>query len=279
MTTVKVKKQRPAKISKQVVELLEESARDDLIVTPAYNEFLVQWDESYPEHVVDRLREVLTTKQRDRRYSWSASQAGKCMRRQEFAFLGMPTVGQYDPQQRRIFLNGTWVHLRNQATLLSAGILDNIEVTVRKKSQRARCTMDGMGTAISGRYQGAEFGYELKSANDWAYGHQITKGVSEATRSQVDFEFLLTGLDLFVIFNENKNNQSINEWVILRDEERVYRMADQVKELNRAIDKQRLHSQLRECEKQLRSGEFYKCPYGGEGGVCASVGSWPSRVP
>lgn len=273
-----MKKKRPAKVSANIVRMLEDSAKDDLIVTPPYNDFLAVWDENYPPDVVRRISEVLATPQRNRANSWSASGAGSCMRRQEFQFLGMPVSGVPTPQQRRIFLNGTWVHLRNQATLMTAGILDNIEVTVRKKSKRARCTMDGMGVAKSGRYQGASFGYELKSTNEFAFQNQLVKGVSEKVRKQVDFEFLMTGLDLFVIFNENKNNQDTHEWVIVRDEKRVRKMAKQISSLNDAIDRGRLHSQLPECAKKLRSGEFYTCPFGGDGGVCAATGSWPNRI-
>lgn len=282
MTSLKVtgkSKPRPNKVSDRVKELLDEYARDDLIVTHPYNEFLSVWDETYPKYVVDRISQVLLTPQRDRRYSWSASGAGKCMRAQEFAFLGMPQMVDYDPQQRRIFLNGTWVHLRNQATLLSAGILDNIEVTVKRPKKRARATLDGMGVVKQGRYDGASFGYELKSANDWAYQHQVTKGAAEKTRLQVDFEFWLTGFDVFTIFNENKNNQGIQEWVVVRDNDRVRAISDMVDELNKAIDRERLHPQLIECRKKLKSGEFFKCPYGGHGGVCDTAGSWPNHIP
>lgn len=272
-------KRKPSRVSKNVLELLEESVRDDKIVTPVYNDFLVGWDESYPPNVVERVSKVLRVGQRDRRYSWSASGAADCKRRREFVFLGMPAVVDYDPQQRRIFLNGTWVHLRNQAVLMSAGILDNIEVTVRRKSLRARCTMDGMGVAQTGRYIGAEFGYELKSANDFAYNNQVIKGASEKTRKQVDFEFLLSGFDVFVIFNENKNNQSINEWVIVRDEDRVKEIKEDLIELNAAVDNHKLHPQLPECRKRLKSGQFYECPFGGDGGVCANTGTWPNRIP
>jgi hypothetical protein len=191
----------------------------------------------------------------------------------------MPVIVDFNPQQRRIFLNGTWVHLRTQATLMSAGILDNIEVTVKRPKHRARCTMDGMGEVMQGRYEGAAFGFELKSTNDFAYNSQMMKGASEKTRKQVDFEFWLNGFDIFTIINENKNNQDINEWVIVRDEDRVAEVAAEVEELNQAIDKEYLHSKLPECAKRLRSGEWYKCPYGGDGGVCDSAGSWPYQIP
>lgn len=270
---------RPPKVSKQIKELLTESARDDLVVTPVYNEFLMSWDEVYPHHVSKRIYELLRTPPRVRRYSWSASSAGMCLRRQEFSFLGMPVQTNYDPQLRRIFLNGTWTHLRNQAVLMSAGILDNIEVTVRHRKKRSRATLDGMGEAQRGRYEGAEFGYELKSTNDNSFYQQYIKGASDKTRKQVDFQFLMTGFDVWVIFNENKNNQGIQEWVVLKDRDRVKEMSKQIDELNYAIDRGRLHPQLPECRKKLKTGEFYKCPYGGDGGVCASVGTWPSELP
>lgn len=277
--TSKSKRRRPHKVSRNIVELLEEHARDDLIVTPPYNQFLSSgWDELYPPHVINRLVEVLGTPNRDRRFSWSASGMGKCKRMQEFSFLGMPVMTDYDPQQMRIFLNGTWTHLRNQATLMTAGILDNIEVTIKKPSKRSRCTMDGMGEALTGRYEGASFGYELKSANEFAYQNQIAKGVTENVRLQVDFEFMMSGFDLFVIFNENKNNQSVHEWVIVRDEDRVNYIRSEVDELNSAIDNQHLHPKLPECKKRLKSGEWDKCPYGGDGGVCDLTGSWPAKI-
>ena len=167
------------------------------------------------------------------------------------------------------------MHLRWQATLLTAGLLDNVEVTHKKKSQRARCTLDGIGVVRSGRYAGRDFGFELKGRNDWVYNNQLAKGPDEVTRKQVDFEFLLTGMDLFSIVNENKNNQSFHEWVIVRDEDRVHEIAKTVKELNRAVDNKKLHPMLPECSRQLKTGEFMKCPFGGPGGSCLKAGNWP----
>jgi hypothetical protein len=199
------------------------------------------------------------------------------MRRQELAFLGMPTVGSNDPQLQLIFANGTWVHLRWQALLMTAKLLDNIEVLVKKPSQRARCSMDGMGIASRGRYKGAEFGFELKGRNEYQFGKQDATGVDDKTRKQVDFEFWLSGLDMFVIMNENKNNQLKKEWVFIRDESRVDDIKKEVKELNKAIDIQRLHPMLEECRQQTPNGEFFKCPFGGKGGPCLAAGKWPTK--
>jgi hypothetical protein len=239
---------------------------------------MLTWDETFDDRTTKTIARLMSEKKRVRSGSWSASGAGLCMRRQELQFLGMPVVGSIDAKLQRIFLNGTWMHLRYQGLLLTSGLVDAIEVVHRKPSQRARCSMDGMGTARTTRFSGQQFALELKSRNDFAFNNQVLKGVDEKTRKQVDFEFLLTGLEISVTLNENKNTQEIREWVHVRDPDRVRAMATQVKELNAAIDRQRLHPKLDECRKELKNGEFYKCPFGGPGGACANSGNWPSRV-
>ena len=268
---------KPPRVSKSLKEMLAESVQDDLIITPALKEFLVGWDENYPPEVVAQVTAVMNARQRDRSASWSASGAGKCWRRQELAFLGMPVFGYDDPQLELIFLNGRWVHLRWQATLLTAGLLDSIEVTVKHPRTRTRCSMDGEGIGTRGRFKGREFGFELKGRNDWQWNKQFTKGADEETRKQVDFEFLLSGFDLFVILNENKNNQATKEWIITREDDRIQEMKKQIKDLNRAIDIQRLHPMLDECKKG--EGEWKKCPYGSDGGACQMSGKFPSTIP
>jgi hypothetical protein len=138
--------------------------------------------------------------------------------------------------------------------------------------------MDGEGVAREGRYAGRDFGFELKGRNDYQWNKQTVLGVDPETRAQVDFEFLHCGFDLFVVMNENKNTQARKEWVFLRDDDRVKKMRVQLRELNRAIDIQRLHPMLPECVAQTKSGEFYKCPFGTPGGVCANSGRWPTGV-
>lgn len=265
-------------VSRNVRRLLEESLRDDLIITNPLKEFLVKWNGNYSEKAARLIGKTLKTKQRQRSGSWSASSAGHCPRRQELQFLGMTPNGSNDAHLQLIFANGSWVHLRWQALLLTAKLLDGIEVLVKKPSMRARCSMDGMGVAVDGRYKGAEFGFELKGRNDFQYNKQVLVGVDDKTRAQVDFEFLLSGLDVFVILNENKNNQQTQEWVFYRDEDRVKTARAHLKELNAAIDKERLHPMLPECKKQLTTGEFASCPFGGKGGACVAAGNWPRRI-
>lgn len=270
---------KPIRVSNNIKALLEMSLRDDLIITPLLSEFLNKWDGDMSEKAAKWLYKNMTMRSRNRAASWSASGAGKCLRRQELAFLGMPVIGSADAHLQMIFFNGTWLHHKWQAILLTAGLIDSIESTFKKRSTRTRCTMDGNGTAKMGRYEGREFGLELKGRNDFQYNKQTLLGIDDQTRAQVDFSFMMTGLDLWVVINEDKNNQQIKEWVFSRDDNRVNDMRLQVKDLNRAIDNQSLHPMIPECKLQTRNGEFFKCPFGGKGGACISSGKWPSRIP
>lgn len=266
------------KVSAQLRRTLQTAMRNDLIVTPLVDEFLASNPDWFVHpDVARRLAKIMSTPPRDRRYSWSASQSGSCLRRQELTFLGVPTGNALPPKTIRVFNNGTWVHYRWQALLMTAGILDDIEVEYQNKQSRTRCSMDGQGTAKISRYTGMLFGFELKGRNDYTYSQQRAQsGPDDKTQRQVDFEFYLSGLEVFSIVNENKNNQENAEWVFYRDRDRIADVAQEVASLNKAIDRSRLHPMIPECKRQLASGEFYKCPYGGKGGSCEMSGSWPT---
>lgn len=264
----------PAQLRKT---LLKASLNEDLIVTPQYEAFLMKNPNlTVPPRIAKQLAKLMSTPQRDRRYSWSASSAGYCKRRQELAFLGAEAPRTITPQLQAIFYNGTWTHLRWQAVLLTAGILDAIEVTVKKPSLAARATLDGMGIAKQGRYKGETFGWELKGRNEFDYNKQLVQGVDDKTRRQVNFQLLMSGLDVWSIINENKNNQDFNEWVIYRDEALVADCEQEVRSLNSAIERKRLHPMLPECKR--REAEFHRCPFGGLGGACVMSGTWPNGL-
>lgn len=263
------------RVSAALREMLDNSLKDDLIVTPPYEE----WLDRNPEGTIDRdvaalMAKLMSTPDRDRSGSFSASQAGYCLRRQELQFIGVRPPGVHDTHTVRIFNNGKWLHLKWQAELLTAGIIDTVESTVRRRDLSARCTLDGVGMAASGRYTDYDFGLEIKGRNDYTYNEQVRNDPDEKTRRQVDFQFLLGGFDVMVILNENKNNQGFHEWVFYRDEERVQDAEHELRSLNRAIEKGRLHSMLPECKMQ--TGEFNKCPFGGAGGPCEMSGRWPT---
>ncbi len=268
---------RPQKVGNTIKALLQASADREKVITPELELFLASWDETYSQEAVNRISELISIPPRIRSGSFSASSAGKCMRRQELTFLGAPTYAEIDSQLRLIFLNGTWTHLRWQALLLTAGILDAAEVTQRKPSLNARCALDGTGVVKSGRYKGRDFGFELKSRNSFSFDRQEQVGVDEETRTQADFQMLLTGFDIAVILNENKNFQTVTEWVFTRNVERIATVERNLHRMNDDIENKRLRPMITECKIRAKNGEFFKCPFGGKNGVCANTGSWYSR--
>lgn len=265
-----------------VLQKFAETVRNvkDLIVTPRYDEYLLQNPEPcYDMEIVSKVMAELVKKPRDRRRSFSASSAGYCKRRQELAFLGVGKPGITDPRGVRIFNNGTFVHLRWQLGLLSARIVRGIEITTDLNDGLFRATLDGIGVAQQGRYAGSRFVWEHKGRNSYAYAAQERSGTPDAkTRKQVAMQLYLTGYDLASVTNENKDNQEVSEFVIERNDEEVKDASAELKELALAIERQKLHPMLPECVKQNKSGEFYKCPYGGPQGPCLYSGSWPSTT-
>lgn len=254
--------------------------QDNLIVTPGYDEYLIKNPEvtANPE-VFSYVMRQITIPPRDRRRSFSASQAGTCLRRQELAFLGAPRRPMIDPQGIRIFQNGTFGHLRWQIGLLSAGIIDGIEVTVKSGDELARANLDGMGVALRGHYKGAKFGWEHKGRMSFAFDAQERAGTPDGgTRKQVAMQMLLTGYDVWSVTNEHKDKQIHGEFIIERNEEEIDEVRQDLKALREAVDRKRLHPMLPECVKRNSSGEYYKCPFGTDLGSCVASGSWPSKI-
>lgn len=253
---------------------------EELIVMPRYDRYLATHSDAYFSPLIgDRINELLTTKPRDRRHSFSASSAGLCMRRQELAFIGARKIPMTDPKGARIFLNGTFVHLRWQATLLDAGIVDGVEITVKHSSLPARAALDGVGEVRGGRWDGLNFGLELKGRNSFAFRSQVAKGSpDEKTQDQVAFQHWLTGFEVITVVNECKDTQQVSEFPIAYDGVRVARVRREVEEMVSAVEQKRLHPMLPECVRQNRTGEFFKCPFGTPGGACVNSGSWPTKL-
>jgi hypothetical protein len=254
-----------------------EKKPEDLIVLPAYERYLTKYPElTENRQAVERVVRELLTPPRNRSRSFSASSAGYCLRRQELAFLGVKQNPMNNPRLARIFGNGTMVHLRWQIGLLSARIVDDIEYTVTSNSGLARATLDGIGVAMEGNYKGARFVWEHKGRMSFSFLSQTRKGEpDDKTFSQVKFQFLQTGYDIAAVTNENKDTQEVDEFVIERTDEMVADAKKELRELILAVDKQRLHPMLPECQRQLKSGEFMKCPFGTTAGACLHTGSWP----
>lgn len=255
------------------------------IITPKLQEFLVQHgDEEYPEWVVERIAEQLTEKPRVRHSSFSSSSAGQCVRAQVLQFLGAKQ-GSIGFQLQNIFNDGKWRHLRWQATLLSAGLLTDMEEIATWPRMRARGTLDGVGIVADdhpiAHWRGQEFGFELKGVSAFLFPKYRDAGPKETDHlQQVARYFIKQGYRLFVIIYEDKSTQEWKEWVIDSEADYMQKIIKHQREelecLNDSVDQKKLPALLPECVK-LKGTKFNGCPMGGIDGPCASAGEWPQK--
>jgi hypothetical protein len=264
-------------------KLMKAVAVSDLIVKPQYERWLLRNPEQFPipKEIVDQLVVLMTTPPRDRTRSFSSSSAGQCLRKQLLDYLG--TVAGKDtviePQLARIFQNGTWGHMRTQVNLLMAGIIEEIEVPMRWPKKRTKGSIDGRGVVPDNHpkthWRGLEFGLEFKTAMSFAYKLNIEEGPGKYL-DQVSRYLLVSGLDLFVILMENKDNQELHEWVIEPDPKAINDQKVELNILNKHVDDKTLPDRLPDC--QMKKGPVFNgCPYGGKNGACHRLGlTWPT---
>lgn len=238
-------------------------------------------DEALPDDVVDRVTGLMRVQPRDRSRTFSASSAGRCLREQELTYCGIQPGTPTDPQLQNIFNDGKWRHLRWQAMLLAAGILYDIEWTLRWPAKDAVGTMDGLGLVGSDHpnvmWRDEDFGMELKGVSTFVF-QRIEKGdrdIKAEHLRQVHRYFILSGgIKLFVIIYEDKTTQRWLEWVVTPDPALLAEQERELDVLNNAIDQRRLHPMLSMC-KQGVGQQWNDCKYGGRGGPCQRAGTWP----
>lgn len=249
------------------------------IITHRLNLFLMQNPNLViDEKIADIIKDEITKQPRVRSGSFSSSSAGTCMRRQVFQFIGVDSGGVNSPQLQNIFYDGTWRHLRWQATLLQAGILSEIEFPLQWEAMRSRGTMDGIGVVPDDHpneaWRGLEFGFELKGVNSYGYKAAIKNGnVKEDHLNQIHRYFLSGGFDLFVVIYENKDTQEWTEWVVEPDQKRLEAQRKELEALNEYADQKILPPMITPCI-QRTGNEWKYCPFAGETGVCVQRDHW-----
>jgi hypothetical protein len=265
--------------------LLRQAKQDDLIITPRYNHFLLSggFDQPLRPEVAKIIHDLLVKPPRVRKGTFSSSSAGRCLRRQEFEYMGIDPGGAIDPRLANIFDDGRWRHLRWQARLLQANIIDAVEVAIPVKSLRSWSTLDGEGVVPANhpriRWRNQRFGFELKGINSWGFDiAKMDERIKEEHLDQVHRYFLASGHRLFVILYESKNSQEWYEWAIEADPQRLLRQKRELLVLNNDRRDKELQPRLAECQK--RTGKvFHECPFGGVRGVCLTAPGrrWPSK--
>lgn len=153
------------------------------------------------------ISHILTkNEERIRTESWSASSAGRCLREQQFVYLGFPQ-GESKYKQLNIFANGDYVHLRHQVAGLSEGYYTDVEVPVLIPEFKVKGTMDAIcedGSIV-----------DIKSMNTYVFKKQFEEGKpKEEHVRQVHAYMRATGIRKARLLYEDKNTQEVQEFVV-----------------------------------------------------------------
>lgn len=187
---------------------------------------------------------------RVRTSTWSASAAGTCLRAQQFVYLGVHGVPP-DDKGMNIFSNGDFVHLRHQSFGMVAGYVSQAEVPLNMPELNMLGTMDGI--LVSG------LGLEIKSINKRGFSSVCSFGPKHDHIRQVHAYMLASGLSAFRILYECKDDNTLKEFLVHRDEALIEEVRGDLVLLQELTDARMLAPMLAECKRE--QGAFRWCPF------------------
>lgn len=236
------------------LKLLKKLKDTSLILTPRLETWLMANSHlNVGEDNAEILKDVVTTKPRDRSKAFSSSSRGTCLRAQMFQYIGVPVMGRGDSRLHSIFIDGTWRHIRWQMMLLEAGILTDIEVPFHNEELRVKGSLDGTN-------EDEGWGWELKGTSN----SSVVSGSADPYENhllQIHTYFIgRPDIDRFVLLYEDKRYQSYREIVVERRPEYVKRVREELEYLNWCVDEEKLPEVLPDC-KRAAGKEFRECSY------------------
>ena len=244
----------------------------DQIILPPFNRWFAKYANAPVTHnTADIIYDEMIKPGRKRSGSFAASSSGKCIRRQSYDYYGAKQKKPFGQQTLMIFKNGTWSHLRWQAMLLDAGILEDIEVPASYKPFHTVGTLDGRGTVDMSHpnpdLRGKVFGFEFKTISNKGFEQAQHIGLKDEHLRQIHKYFVLKGCEVFSVVYEDKQFQALKEWVVTPDPQLLEDSYAEIETLTKYLDKQELPPKLPSCIAGMGS-VFNDCPYGGKGGIC-----------
>lgn len=259
--------------------MVEQAGDPGLILTPMINEWMMEHHDNFTPEAIAKVREAYDKPPRKRAGSFSASSAGTCLRRQELTFLGKPQIKPL-PATQEIFSIGTALHQMWQTRLLSANLIEEIEVPLFWPRMLSKGSADGQGyvwwETTDPKYQGRQFLLELKTHGQWTWDKTMDNGISDTHLAQMHRYMLVSGIDLCVYLMVDKGNHSKAGWheiVVEADPELLDQSRQELDKLVKAAQTKTLHPILSQCK--MSAGPFKGCPFGGtKSGVCFTTERW-----
>ena len=262
-------------MSASLKKLLQSTSQTgELLVSPRYENYLTEHSNILvDEKVGDFIKSEICTPQRNRRMTFSASARGACPREQVFQFTHLKGVPRFGSSLIAIFHQGTFMHLKWQALLLDAGILDRVEIPCLWDDMSMSGTIDGAGLVPDNHILRAEhenFGWELKSINSNGYRFVLSNGPKKQHLLQIHAYMIATGWRVWSLCYENKDTQEWKEFTVFYDEAIADEVTYELAYLNDCVNDKKLPPILSECQK--RKGPFKQCQFAH---VCLDQDTWP----
>jgi len=257
--------------------LRSHATTSELLVTPRYEQYLATHSNILVDEVVGEfIKSELVTPQRNRRMTFSASARGRCAREQVFQFTPVTGVSKTNSHLHAIFHQGTFMHLKWQALLLDAGILDQPEIPCTWEQYKLTGTIDGGGEVPDNhalREHHSRFGWELKSINSRGFRFVLDSGPKTDHLLQIHAYMLATGMKLWSLIYENKDDQEWKEFTVFFDPDIAEEVTKELEYLNTCVEEKQLPPILDECKK--RQGAFKQCAFAH---TCLEQDTWPEPI-
>lgn len=241
--------------------------KKELILTPRLDEYLLANRELFPydDEVAEIVRAIMTRTPRNRAQSFSSSSRGSCLRAQMFGYMGVPQISTSDVVLQNLFSDGHWRHLRWQALLLHARLIDEVEypfeiVETETDTVWVRGSLDGIN--LSERW-----GLEIKGIRTLKW---VDDGPLDSHLLQIHTYMMGTGIDTFVLLYEDKLSSDWREFVVRRDEKIMDEVLQEIETLIDSAKRRRLPVVQEEC-KNGKGAPFTSCPYRR---VCLGTADW-----
>lgn len=262
-------------------KLLQQSPSGDrLLITPRYEKYLAVTDNILilDEKILKFVRAELSTPQRNRRMTFSASSRGACPRAQVFQFTPLKPTPRINSDLHAIFHQGTFMHLKWQCLLLDAGILSDVEISCVWDAYNLSGTIDGYGVIpddhqLRGQVDGEIYGWELKSINDRGYKYVCSNGPNASHLLQIHAYMKATGWKVWSLVYENKDCQQWKEFIVHYDDKIGDALETEMEYLNTSVNNKTLPPVLEPCTR--KAGPFKNCDFRH---CCLTTTSWPQRV-
>jgi hypothetical protein len=238
------------------------STDPQLVVSKRHEAWLADNDHpQYSSLALSFAVKMLSSTDRVRRGTVSASSLGECSRYQQFVYLGMPRLPP-TPQAAMRMHNGSMMHLRWQMAGLSEGWLKDAEVPVSHPVLRLTGTMDGV------LYDGSIL--ELKSINAHGFSRVTTFGPLVPHLFQMATYMLCTRRTSGVFVYECKDNQEYKEITVSSEDMPLAEVQQAALEVWKKIEGRELVEPLGDCIDQ-KGWKYNSCPYRDR---CLGITSW-----